>query len=152
MAENQLEQIASDLVERATRAGASAADVVVREGDEFSTTVRLGKIESLKEAASKALGLRAFLGARSATAFSSDFSPQSLSRLVERTIAMARVTSEDPASGLPDRELLGSYPGDPSPLGNELSGRVSAVGRYSLRHAGSEKGSLRRSIGPFRPG
>ena len=112
MAENQLEQIASDLVERATRAGASAADVVVREGDEFSTTVRLGKIESLKEAASKALGLRAFLGARSATAFSSDFSPQSLSRLVERTIAMARVTSEDPASGLPDRELLGRYAGD----------------------------------------
>ena len=107
-----LEQIASDLVDRATRAGATAADVVVREGDEFSTTVRLGKIESLKEAASKALGLRAFLGARSATAFSSDFSPQSLSRLVERTIAMARVTSEDPASGLPDRELLGSYTGD----------------------------------------
>src|SRR2546422_2471905 len=107
-----LEQIASDLVDRATRAGATAADVVVREADEFSTTVRLGKIESLKEAASKALGLRAFLGARSATAFSSDFSPQSLSRLVERTIAMARVTSEDPASGLPDRELLGRYAGD----------------------------------------
>src|SRR5947208_6877683 len=112
MSEEHLEQIASDLVDRATRAGATAADVVVREGDEFSTTVRLGKIESLKEAASKALGLRAFLGARSATAFSSDFSPQSLLRLVERTIAMARVTSEDPASGLPDRELLGSYPGD----------------------------------------
>ena len=112
MAESHLEQIASDLVDRAARAGATAADVVVREADEFSTTVRLGKIESLKEAASKALGLRAFLGARSATAFSSDFSPQSLSRLVERTIAMARVTSEDPASGLPDRELLGSYTGD----------------------------------------
>src|SRR5256885_12052600 len=34
------------------------------------------------------------------------------SDLVERTIAMARVTSEDPASGLPDRELLGRYAGD----------------------------------------
>src|SRR5437899_2697808 len=98
MAESHLEQIASDLVDRATRAGATAADVVVREADEFSTTVRLGKIESLKEAASKALGLRAFLGARSATAFSSDFSPQSLSRLVERTIAMARVSPRGPRS------------------------------------------------------
>src|SRR5947207_8318028 len=112
MSEQHLEQIASDLIDRATRAGATAADVVVREADEFSTTVRLGKIESLKEAAAKNLSLRVFLGARSATSFSSDFSPLSLSQLVERTIAMARVTSEDPASGLPDRELLGRYTGD----------------------------------------
>ncbi len=112
MANNQLEQIASDLVARAVRGGATAADAVAREGDEFSTTLRLGKIENLKEAASKAVGLRALLGARSATTFSSDFSESSLARLVERTLAMARVTSEDPASGLPDAALLGRYEGD----------------------------------------
>jgi PmbA protein len=109
---NELEQIASDLVNRAKGAGAAAADVVVREADEFSTTLRLGKIESLKEAASKVLGLRILLGIRSASSFSSDFSEQSLGRLVERTIAMARVTSEDPASGLPEASQLGRYPGD----------------------------------------
>ena len=107
-----LEQIASDLVDRAKRAGATSADVVVREADEFSTTLRLGKIESLKEAASKALGLRVLLGIRSASSFSSDFSDPSLGRLVERTIAMAKVTSEDPASGLPEASQLGCYPGD----------------------------------------
>jgi PmbA protein len=112
MAENALEQIASDLIDRARRGHATAADVVVREADEFSASVRLGKIESLKEAASKALGLRVFLGARSATAFSSDFSPQALSRLVERTLDMAHVTSEDPASGLAEPDSLGHYTGD----------------------------------------
>jgi PmbA protein len=112
MSENQLEQVAVELVERARRAGATAADVVVREADEFSTALRLGKIESLKEAASKALGLRVFLGVRSATSFSSDFSAPSLERLVERTLAMARVTSEDPASGLPELGQLGRYEGD----------------------------------------
>lgn len=112
MSDNQLEQIAADLVGQATRAGATAADVVVYEGDEFSTCLRLGKIESLKEAASKALGLRIFLGARSATSFSSDFSSSSLERLVGRTLLMARATSEDPASGLPERDLLGRYEGD----------------------------------------
>ncbi|PYV24022.1 MAG: peptidase [Acidobacteria bacterium] len=137
MSEQHLEQIASDLVDRATRAGATAADVVVREADEFSTTVRLGKIESLKEAASKALGLRAFLGARSATAFSSDFSPQSLSRLVERTIAMARVTSEDPASGLPDRELLGSYTGDLELYSADV-GELGADARISMARRAEE--------------
>jgi PmbA protein len=107
-----LEQIAVDLVDRAKAAGATAADVLVREADEFSTTLRTGKIESLKEAVSKALGLRVLIGIRSASSYSSDFSEQSLGRLVERTIAMAKVTSEDPASGLPERDQLGRYPGD----------------------------------------
>ena len=86
--------------------------MLVREADEFSTVLRLRKIESLKEAASKALGLRVFLGARSATSYSSDFSEQSLARLVQWTLAMAKVTSEDPASGLPEASQLGRYPGD----------------------------------------
>ena len=112
MSENHLEKIAAGLVERAIAAGGSAADVIMYEADEFSTTVRLGKVENLKEAASRALGLRLFLGARSATAFSSDFSDSSLERLVKRTLEMARATSEDPASGLPEPKLLGAYAGD----------------------------------------
>jgi PmbA protein len=110
--EQQLEQIAVEVVNRALRGGATAADVIVHEADEFSTALRLGQIEKLKEAASKALGLRIFRGIRSASSFSSDFSASSLERLVERTLAMARVTSEDPASGLPDAALLGRYEGD----------------------------------------
>jgi PmbA protein len=112
MAENQLEQVAVDLVERSMKSGATAADVVVREGDEFSSVLRLGKIESLKEAASKALGVRIFAGTRSASSYSSDFSDAALARLVERTLAMAKATSEDPASGLPEREWLGCHAGD----------------------------------------
>jgi PmbA protein len=107
-----LEQIATALVDRAKGAGATSADVVVREADEFSTTLRLGKIESLKEAASKALGLRVLIGIRSASSFSSDFSDSALRRLVERTIVMAKVTSEDPANGLPEPSQLGCYAGD----------------------------------------
>jgi PmbA protein len=112
MAENNLETIAADLVARAMKAGATAADAVVREGEEFSSVLRLRKIESLKEAASKALGLRVFVGQRSASSYSSDFSAASLDRLVSRTLAMARATSEDPASGLPEAQSLGKYDGD----------------------------------------
>jgi PmbA protein len=112
MPQDQLEQVARDLVQRAMKAGATAADATVREGDEFSTSIRLRQIENLKEAASKVLGLRVFLGTRSASSYSSDFSPSSLNQLVERTLAMARVTSEDPANGLPDASQLGRYTGD----------------------------------------
>ncbi len=110
--EQQLEQIAVDLVARAVRAGATGADATVVEADEFSTALRLGEIEKLKEAASKALGLRIFLGERSASSFSSDFSAASLELLVARTLAMAKVTSEDPSGGLPDASLLGKFEGD----------------------------------------
>ncbi|MCL5006047.1 MAG: TldD/PmbA family protein [Acidobacteria bacterium] len=112
MTELNLEQLGKDLVDRAVRSGATAADAVVHEGEEFSTTLRLGKIEKLKEAAAKALGLRVFDGKRSASAFSSDFSQASLENLVARTIAMARETSEDPASGLAETGLLGQHRGD----------------------------------------
>ncbi len=112
MVTNQLEDVGRRLVELALGGGATAADVIVREGEEFSTTVRLGHIEQLKEASSKILGLRVFLGARSASSYSSDFSPQELERLVQRTLEMARATSEDPASGLADATLMRIYEGD----------------------------------------
>lgn len=112
MTPDSLETLAQDLVARAMKAGASAADVVVREGDEFTATLRMKEIESLKEAASKALGLRMFRGTRSASSYSQDFSPRALDRLVERTLAMASATSEDPAAGLVEREQLGQYKGD----------------------------------------
>ena len=124
-------------MERAKAAGATAADVIVREADEFSTTLRMGKIENLKEAASKALGLRVLLGIRSASSFSSDFSEQSLGRLVERTVAMARVTSEDPASGLPEQNQLGRYAGDLELYSNDVES-LSTADRIQLARRAEE--------------
>jgi PmbA protein len=113
-------ELAADLLKAAKAKGADAADVLVSEGSEFSVTVRKGEVETLTEAASKALGVRVFVGKRTATTYSSDFSWPTLARLVDEVVGMARVTSEDPAAGLPDEMVppedveLGLY--DPSPL------------------------------------
>ena len=56
-----MQQLAADVVERAVRAGATEAEVVIREGDEFSTLVRLGQVETLKESGARGIGLRVFL-------------------------------------------------------------------------------------------
>jgi PmbA protein len=56
--ETDLKEIAKDIVSRAMKGGASAAECVVREGDEFSTLVRLGQVETLKESGSKSIGVR----------------------------------------------------------------------------------------------
>ena len=107
-----LKQIAADVVQRATRAGASACEAVAREGDEFSTVVRMGSVETLKESGSRALGLRVFIGQRAANTYTSDFSQEGIERLVSGAVALAKVTSEDPASGLPEASLLGSVAAD----------------------------------------
>ena len=95
-------QLALDLLKTARGAGADGADLIIGEGTEFSVTVRKGEIETLKDAGSKALGIRVFVGRRTASTYTSDFSGAALDALVRETVAMARVTGEDPAAGLPD--------------------------------------------------
>jgi PmbA protein len=111
--------LAADVLARARARGADAADTLVAQGDDFSATVRRGQVETLKEAGSKALGLRVFVGRRTASTYTSDFSPASLDALVGEAVAIARATGEDPAAGLPDEMVppepveLGLF--DPSP-------------------------------------
>src|SRR5215467_8316657 len=107
-----LKSLAIDVVRRAMDGGASAAECVVREGDEFSTTVRLGQVETLKESGSKSIGVRVFFGQRAASTYSSDFSAEGIERMLKSALELAKITSEDPFSGIPDASKLGSLPGD----------------------------------------
>ena len=104
-----LRQLASDVLARALRAGATDAEAVVYEGDEFSTLVRLGQVETLKESGSRAVGLRVFIGLRTASTSSSDFSAESIDRLVDGAVTLARITSEDPFAGLPEPTEFGQH-------------------------------------------
>ena len=110
--ETDLRDLAQDLVRRAMSGGATAAECVIREGDEFSTLVRLGQVETLKESGSRAIGVRVFHGQRSASTYSSDFSRESLDRMLKSALELAKITSEDPYAGIPEADQLGSLPGD----------------------------------------
>jgi PmbA protein len=91
-----------DLVGRALKAGADAADAVLFEGTSLSHARRLGKVEKLERSESQDLGLRVLVGKQQAIVSSSDRSPKMLAELVERTVAMARAVPEDPFCGLAD--------------------------------------------------
>src|ERR1700730_16129882 len=110
--ETDLRDLAQEIVRRAMAGGATAAECVVREGDEFSTLVRLGQVETLKEAGSKAIGVRVFHGQRAASTYSSDFSREALDRMLSSALELAKITSEDPYAGIPEAGQLGSLPGD----------------------------------------
>ena len=97
-----LASLAADVVALARQGGASDAEAVAREGDEFSVTVRMGDVETLKESGSRALGLRVFEGKRSASASTSDLTADGIRQLVAGALALVKVTEEDPFAGLPD--------------------------------------------------
>lgn len=110
--QTDLRTIATDVIARATRAGATAAEAIVRDGSEFSTVVRMGQVETLKESGSQAMGLRVFIGQRAASTYSSDLTEEGIQRLVSGAIELAGVTSEDPNAGLPHPEELGTLTAD----------------------------------------
>jgi len=126
-------ELASEILNAARTSGADAADVLVSEGTEFSVTVRKGEVETLTEAGSKALGLRVFVGKRTASTYSSDFSWPTLARLVDEVVGMARATSEDAAAGLPDEMVppedveLGMF--DPTPQALPAEERIERARR-----------------------
>ena len=89
-----------DLVARARRGGADAADAILANGIAVSVTQRMGKREKMERAEGNDLGLRVFVGKRQAIASSSDWTSKSLDELVERALAMAKSVPEDPYCGL----------------------------------------------------
>ena len=97
---------AQSLVERARAAGADAADALYAASESQSVQVRLGELEHVDRSEGEEIGLRVFLGAKSASIASSDFSDESLAELVKRALAMAAEALEDPYAGLAPAELL----------------------------------------------
>ncbi len=91
-----------DLLRRARKAGADAADAVFVQGASLSIAERLGKPEKLERAEGRDLGLRVFVGKRQAIVSSSDISSQALGELADRAVAMAKAVPEDPFCGIAD--------------------------------------------------
>lgn len=131
-----------DLIARATKAGADAADAVLFEGASLSHAQRLGKVEKLERSEGYDLGLRVLIGKRQAIVSSNDRSPAALGELIERAIAMAKTVPEDPYCGLAaPEELARDWPSleldDPSePAPETLIARASAAEEAARAVAG----------------
>jgi PmbA protein len=90
------------LLERARQRRATEADAYLVEEQHSSVQVRLGKVETVTHSREQRLALRVFSGKASASASTSDLSRESVERLVDEAVALARLTAPDPVAGLPD--------------------------------------------------
>jgi PmbA protein len=114
-------ELASDVVRRALAAGASGAECTLSEGEEFSATVRMRSLETLKDAGSRGAGLRVLLGQHTGSAYTSDLSAEGIRKMVSQAIELAAITGEDTFAGLPAPEELGSIPGDLALYNSDVS-------------------------------
>lgn len=101
---------AAALVERARKAGADAADAIYIGDSAEGLQVRLGKLEDVERSESEHIGLRVFVGQRSASIGSTDLGEAALDELAERAVAMARAAPEDQYAGLAPEERLAKGP------------------------------------------
>jgi PmbA protein len=96
----------NDLLTRARKAGADAADALLVESSGQSATWRLGKLDNVERAESRDLGLRVLIGRRQAIVATGDLAPAGLARLLERALALARAVPEDPHAGLAEPDQI----------------------------------------------
>ena len=104
--------MASDIVQQALAAGATDAECTIGQGEEFSANVRLRELETIKEAGSRAVGLRILKGKHTGSAYTSDMTAEGIRLMVRSAIELAEITTADPHAGLPEESELGSIAGD----------------------------------------
>lgn len=96
----------SDLIALARAGGADAADAIYVGSASTEVQMRLGKLEDVGRSEGEEIGLRVFVGQRTASVTASDLSPDGLRELVSRVVDMAREATEDQFASLAPEDRL----------------------------------------------
>ncbi len=156
---SELQEIAQSVIRQARDVGATDAECTMQDGAEFSANVRMGELETLKEAGSRGAGLRVLIGRRMGSSYTSDLTPDGIRQMVRSAIDLAAVTTEDPNAALPEPEELGSLRTDLRLFSEDVAGlptelKIDAAKRaeaaalaFDPRITNSEGGSFDSNIG-----
>lgn len=118
---NDYRNLATELVAELKKQGVDQSDVYITAGSEFSTDIRLGKIEKLEQSISKGLGLRIIKNGATALTFTTDFADKSIKSLAKETLDIVKVSNADQYNGLAPKEYLGQYDGKLALFDNSLA-------------------------------
>jgi PmbA protein len=110
--QDQLKQLARDVLGFAREKGGTDAAVEISEGGGLSVSVRKGKIETIEQNKDKGMGVTVFIGQKRGNASTSDFSPAALRATVEAAYNIACFTAEDDCAGLAEADMLEMAPRD----------------------------------------
>jgi PmbA protein len=109
-------KIVDQMLDAAQKAGADCADVSFIRGHGLDVQVRLGKVESAERSEDYQVGMRVFVGQRSASVSTGQLDADNITELAQRAVSMAKIAPEDPfarlanakeqARSLPEIELF----------------------------------------------
>lgn len=110
--QDQLKDIANDILKYARELGATDAATEISEGDGLSVTVRRDEVETIEHNRDKTVGVTVFVGNKRGNASTSDFSTKAIRDTVAAAHNIARFTADDDCAGLAEAELLERDPRD----------------------------------------
>ncbi|XKE46700.1 metalloprotease PmbA [Halomonas organivorans] len=101
-----LETRAEAALALARRLGADACEVGASVDQGVGVNVREGEVETVELSRDQGIAVTVYVGQRKGSASSTDASEASIRDVVEKALAIARHTGEDPAAGLAPAELM----------------------------------------------
>ena len=103
---DELADLADQVLQTATRMGASSAETAVSRSEGFSATVRMGDIETIEHNRDKSLVVTVYFGQKTGSASTSDFNTHAIEDSVRAACTIARFTADDDCTGLADADRL----------------------------------------------
>jgi PmbA protein len=130
----------NDIIDKAKKLGASGADAIITHSTSISTEIRLNKLINLERSENIALGLRVLINGQQAIVSTADLGNESINKMLDQVIAMAKVTPSNPylslatkdqfASQIPNLNLYDSY----EPSAEELILKATETEEFALNH------------------
>ncbi|XOV79558.1 MAG: metalloprotease PmbA [Aestuariibacter sp.] len=102
----EIKQVVQDVLDMAKAKGADHAEASMSKVQGISVSTRLKEVETVEFNNDGGLGITVYVGKCKGSASTADLSKSALQQSVEKAIQIAKFTSEDPCSGLADKELM----------------------------------------------
>jgi len=140
-------KLTQDLVSRAQKMGADAAEVYLETNRNLSVQVQDGEIETIEEASSSGIGFRVFAGGRLGFSHCNDLSSKSLDDTISRAISFAKLTTPDENNILPGKSPFPGVEGlyDPSIVSVPMEKKIKMA--IELEKAAMGKPGISKSSG-----
>ena len=140
--EKNHQKLIEQLLDAAKAAGADGADAMLARGQSTNISLRLGSVEASERSEDFDIGLRVFIGQRTASISTSQLDSENITNLAERAVAMAKLAPKDPYVRLAtDAEITKSIPDldmfdGTIPNSESLKNRAEEAEEAAMSHKG----------------
>lgn len=102
----EIQNIVDDVLKMALKKGATEAEASMSKVQGIAVSSRMGDVENVEFNNDGGLGISVYVGKHKGSASTADLSKEALALTVEKAVDIARYTSEDPCTGLADKDLI----------------------------------------------